>query len=363
MPATTLPEGIRKAAVLVASLDATTAEMLLARMGPQQARRVRQAASQMVSVDPQEQEEVLREFRGLGPSAPPTHPSGVELDGDLARRLAAAAAEPGPTRGTAGSWHERRDTAAPDGAGSLPQPRAAAPQRDPSEPPFCFLRETEMDKLVKILAAERPQVIALVLSHLPPPSAGHILSLLTPPVQVDVIRRLVDLEETDPETLRDVEQGLQRRLLEQVPMQRRRVAGLSAVTAILQTAEPRVGMAILDNLGRHDPGLMERIAPGQIDFADLMELDDHALATTIAAADAEIVLLAVVGASPEWLDRLLAHVPQQEAKRVRCRLDHFGPVRLSDVDEARRRLAELANRLVLEGRIQLPRPARQAVAA
>ncbi len=78
-------------------------------------------------------------------------------------------------------------------------------------------------------------------------------------------------------------------------MQRRRVAGLSAVTAILKMAEPRVGMTILDNLDRHDHALMERLAPGQIDFADLMELDDHTLATTIAAADPEIVLLALVG--------------------------------------------------------------------
>ena len=178
---------------------------------------------------------------------------------------------------------------------------------------------------------------------------------------MDVIRRLVDLEETDPEILREVERGLQRRLSEQVRMQRRRVAGLSAVTAILQTAEPLVAVKILDNLGRHDRVLMERLAPGRLDFADLMELDDHTLATTIAAADPEVVLLALVGAPPEWLDRLLSHMPQQEARAVRFRLDHFGPVRLSDVDEARRRLAELANRLALARRIELPRTTREAM--
>jgi flagellar motor switch protein FliG len=338
------PIGIRKAAVLVASLDQKTAEVLLARMGPQQAQRVRLAASQILAIDPQEQEEVLREFRRLGP-LPENHHPGIELDGDLARRLAASSGGPVPEE---------------------PQPAPRPAPREPAgppEPPFRFLREAELDKLVKILATERPQVIALVLSHLPPLSAGNILSRLTPPTQVDVIRRLVDLEETDPETLREVERGLERRLSEPVRMQRRRVAGVSAVTAILQTAEPRVGMTILDNLGRHDPGLMERLTPGRLDFADVMELDDHTLAVTIAAADPEIVLLALVGAPPEWLDRLLSHMPQQEARGVRFRLDHFGPVRLSDVDEARRRLAELANRLALEGRIELPRTTREAVAA
>jgi flagellar motor switch protein FliG len=337
--------GIRKAAVLVSSLDRKTAEVLLARMDSEQAQRVRRAASQIGPVDPREQEEVLSEFRGLGPLVPEEHPPGIELDASLARRLAASAGGEVP--------EEPR---------MAPQP-AAAQTSVPPEPPFRFLREAELEKLVKILATERPQVIALVLSHLPPQVAGNVLARLAPPAQVDVIRRLVDLEETDPETLRAVERGLQRRLSEQVGMQRRRVAGLSAVTAILQSADSRVGRQILDNLGRHDRGLVERLSPGRLDFADLMELDDHTLAVTIAAADPEIVILAMVGAPPEWLDRLLSHVPQQEAKAVRFRLDHFGPVRLSDVDEARRRLAELARRLALEGRIELPSGSREAVAA
>jgi flagellar motor switch protein FliG len=328
--------GIRKAAVLVASLDRKTAEALLARMDPEHAQRVRRAASQIGLVDPQEQEEVLSEFRGLGPLAPEERTPGVELDASLARRLAASAGGevPGEPR-------------------MAPQPASGQPST-PSEPPFRFLREAELDKLIKILSTERSQVIALVLSHLPPQSAGNVLARLAPPAQVDVIRRLVDLEETDPETLHEVERGLQRRLSEQVGMQRRRVAGLSAVTAILHSADSRVGRQILDNLGRHDRDLVERLTPGRLDFADLMELDDHTLAVTIAAADPEIVILAMVGAPPEWLDRLLSHMTQQDAKAIRFRLDHFGPIRLSDVDEAHRRLAELARRLALEGRIELP---------
>jgi flagellar motor switch protein FliG len=334
MDATANSHGIRKAAILVLSLDRKTAEMLLARMDPQHAERVRQAASRLGAIDEKEQEGVLAEFRRLGPLVPEKQPPGIELDGGLARRMAESA--PG-------------------------RPPGESEPVQSAEAPFRFLRDAEMDKLGKILATERSQVIALVLSHLPPESAGKVLARLAPALQVDVIRRLVDLEETDPEILREVERGLQRRLSEQVRMQRRRVAGLSAVTAILQAAEPRVGANILDNLARHDRLLMERLNPGRLDFADLMELDDHTLATTIAAADPEVVLLALVGAPPQWLDRFLSHMPEGEMKAVRFRLDHFGPVRLRDVDEARRRLAELAKRLALEGRIDLPGRAREAV--
>ncbi len=327
-------DGLRKAAILVFSLDRRTADLVLERMGPEQARQVRQAMVEMEAVDPKEQGQVLEEFRRRGPLAAEKYPPGIELDDRLARKLAAGT--PGP---------------------AVEEPEPAAPK----PPPFRFLRDAEIDKLVKVLAGERSQVVALVLSHLPPETAGNVLARLAPAVQADVIRRLVDLEETDPEILRDVERGLERRLSEQVRMQRRRVAGLAAVSAILQAAEPRVGMQILENLAQHDRRLVEKLSPGRFEFSDLMEADDDTLATTIAAADPELVVMALVGAPPEWLERFLGHLPDAEAQAVRQRLDHFGPIRLSDVDEARRRLAELARRLAIEGRIELPPTARAPV--
>ncbi|MGQ9575375.1 MAG: FliG C-terminal domain-containing protein [Thermoguttaceae bacterium] len=328
MPAQSPLNGLRKAALLVASLDPQTAELLLGRIQPEQAERVRRAVAELGPIDPNQQTQVLEEFRRMGPLGPKS-PPGVELETSLARRLIDRAAE----------------------SASGPEPA------EPAEPPFRFLREAELDKLVRVLTPESPQVIALVLAHLPPASAGGVLARLAPPLQVDVIRRLVDLEETEPEILREVERGLQRRFSEQLRMQRRRVAGLAALGAILEASEPRIGMQILDNLAQHDRRLVEKLSPGRFEFADLMALEDEALATAIGAADPELVLLALVGAPPQWLDRLLAHLPEQEAKAVRHRLDHFGPVRLADVDEARRRLVALARRLAIEGRIRLPRKA------
>ena len=86
----------------------------------------------------------------------------------------------------------------------------------PAGHPFRFLQETEAEKLVRVLGSERPQTIALVLSHLSPVRAGAVLARLPENVQVDVIHRLVDLEETDPEILREVEEALRSRLSQQV---------------------------------------------------------------------------------------------------------------------------------------------------
>jgi flagellar motor switch protein FliG len=325
----------------VTSLDRATADLVLDQMDAEQARQVRQAIMDLTSIDPQEQREIVAEFRRCrAPSrgVPSTREPlpGVEIDGELAKKFVPPSLDRPKKAATGGR-------AAPEDA-----------EPAPSSPPFRFLREAEADRLARVLAAERPQTIALVLSHMPPQRAGNVLARLSAALQVDVIRRLVDLEETDPQILREVERGLQSRLSEQVRMQRRRVAGLSAVAGILEACDQQVGTGILENLSRHDRQLAERLHPGGLEFTDLVEADDESLGVTLRAADGELIQLALVGAPPEWIDRFLGLIPGVRARQIRRDLDHLGPTRLSDVEEARQRLAALARHLAAQRRIRLP---------
>ena len=329
-------DGIRKAAILVAALDQKAADVVLRRMGPQQAQMVRRMMDELGDVDPRQQRQVIDEFFRVGPMVPEKDPPGIELDGRLARKLSLR-----PARVSGGDAGE---------------PHAA------EEPPFVFLHEAEGDKLSRILAAERPQMIALVLSHLPPVQAGGVLVRLAPGLQLEVVRRLIDLEETAPEILREVERGLRSRLSEQVRMQRRRVAGLSAVTGILEASDPQVSMRIFDNLADRDQALADRLAPGRFEFHDLHALDDVSLQAIAGAAGTELMTLALTGAEAEFVERVLGQFPAAEARTVRRQLAHLGPTRLSDVEEARRRIAALAQRLLLKGRIQPPRDLRKPLA-
>jgi flagellar motor switch protein FliG len=196
-----------------------------------------------------------------------------------------------------------------------------------------------------VLGGERPQTIALVLSHLPPVRAGAVLSRLPENVQVDVIHRLVDLEETDPAILREVEEALRARLSQQVEMQRRRVSGLHAVAGILKATDGRMGMQILDNLAHRDRDLAEKLGPRAMRFDDLADLDEKLLAAVFEEAGPDLILPALFGAAPELVDRMLAGMSPADARSIRHELDHPGPIRLRDVEEARRQIARIATRM------------------
>src|SRR6516165_2631777 len=77
-------DGLRKAAILVASLDTAAADAVLDQLSPDQARQVREIVVELEDVDQSEQRRVIDEFFHKGPAAPAQNDTGVELDGHLA---------------------------------------------------------------------------------------------------------------------------------------------------------------------------------------------------------------------------------------------------------------------------------------
>jgi flagellar motor switch protein FliG len=338
--------GIRKAAILVDSLDPAVAEAMLSQFAPAEEQQVRQAIAVLGEIDAEERQRIIDEFLRLGHMVPDASPAGLELDSPLIERQISA------VRGGDDSVevHVRRSVHS--------ETRVTAPSvvaREAGEngnaavevaPPFGFLSETDDEKLAHLLESERPATVALVLSHLPPQQAGNVLAHFLPHVQAEIIRRLVELDETDPNVLRDVERALETRLSRQFATQPRRIAGLDAVAAILDASDDHTGGMLLENLAACDRPLAEKLGLRTITFEELESWDDDDVATLFRAADQELAHTALIGAPPALVERVLRTLKPRDAKRWRKRLDHPGPLRLSDVYDARRQIAALAQRML-----------------
>lgn len=78
--------------------------------------------------------------------------------------------------------------------------------------PFSFLQRAESDNLLTFIQDEHPQTIALILCHLSHHKASEILCGLAMEKQLEVIKRIANMEQTNPEVIREVERGLESRL-------------------------------------------------------------------------------------------------------------------------------------------------------
>ncbi len=316
---TTTERNVRKAAILLACLDDEHAETLLRQMSPAQDHVLRQAVELLGEIDRAEQEDVIEEFFRVGLLIPDSDLAGIELDAQLPHTLTLGITEASTTGAT----------------------------------PFRFLHEAPPHKLVPFLEREHPQTVAVVVSHLPADRAAEILAHLPGELQIDVARRLVDLEETDPEVLQEVERGLESWLCSQIHGDRPKRDGVSALANILSAADPQARHHILSNLARHDRRLAEKLeapAAPPLSFADLECMDSASLAVVLHHAERELLVLALAGAGPEFCERAQSLLGGQ-GMAIRQALRHLGPTRLSDVEEAQRQLAELARYLEQRGEI------------
>jgi len=336
---------LRKAAILIASLDRDSAAGMLAQMPDDQARLIHQTIEELGPIDSIEQSEVIEEFFRISPLMPEKMPPGIELAGSLARRLAM----------------------------SEPDDAAEDPQVSPAKPdgrPFEQLQHTDCASLAELLEREQPQIAAIVISHLPSHRAAQLLAELPSKMQAEVARRLVDLDETDPEVLREIESAIDQWLQRHNVRTQRRGAGVAALRSILASADSRTQQNLLTNLSVRERRLVKqhrsvvrppeaapcktpRIRRDSYRFADLMQFDDHALSTTLHRADAEVLILALAAVDPEWVIRIERLLPVEAARMLRYGLDHLGPIRLSDVEVAQQQLADLATQLEHNGDLTL----------
>ncbi|MBI2823493.1 MAG: hypothetical protein HYX69_02240 [Planctomycetia bacterium] len=306
------PSSIRRAAILVATLDAATADGLLAQMPSDQAVRVRQAIDELAEVDAAEEAAILEEFLGhggVGSRHAPPSPVADGVEWQLAERPRAEGSSAG------------------------------------AEPSSEFLNDTPCADLVALLERERPQTICVVVSRLSPIRAQRVLAALAPALRADVMRRLIDLDRADAEAIKDVERGLHFRVVECLESEQARAVGLAQVAQLVDRAEPALKQQILANLADHDAQLAAQVDPRRLEFADLELLPAARLAALARAVDRQVLLLALAGASREFVRQVQRQLPSSEVKSLRRSLANLGPTRLADVEEAQRQLVSLAQRV------------------
>ena len=404
-------QALRKAAILIDSLDSRSADELLEQMGEQLAGQVRQAVMQLGDVAQGERDRIIAEFMASkGQAAGDTDsPGGVELDLSFAAKMGA------------------------DANGSPSAIAANAPAHKTARP-FAWLEEASTASLAALLASEHPQVAAVVIAHLAPPQAADVLAALPANLQTETVRRIVELDETSPEILHEVEQQIASLLSHQSHLHRRQSAGLAAMGAILASARGSNRSQILENLAGRDRSLADRvdqaadavsvgspvsrwrrqltetntnssdgkqpsrpeknsltieptpqeeyglpadhhtevsqdadterpIAEVELAFEDLLQLDDRALAAVLAAAQSDMALLALTGAPKRLVDRVMKQLSRRQARSLTKRMQQSGPLRLRDIETAQQQLARIAGRLVARGEIKAPSSRRFAVAA
>ena len=156
---TSVAGGIRKAAVLLVSVDQDAAGLIMNRLDHDTLEAVTEQIARLGTVTREERDQVIEEFYQMNVAKEYVQQGGM----DYARRLLAKSL-----------------------AGGEAEAIVKHVEQTLHGSPFAFARKAESRNLVTFLQDEHPQTIALILSHLEAAQAAEVLQGLPRERQVDV---------------------------------------------------------------------------------------------------------------------------------------------------------------------------------
>ena len=217
--------------------------------------------------------------------------------------------------------------------------------------PFSFLQKAESENLLTFIQDEHPQTIALILAHLPPQKASEILVGLPSAKQIEVVKRVANMEQTNPEVIREVERGLEHRLSDIVSQTFEKAGGVDTVAEILNLADRSTEKGIMEGLEAEDPDLVEQIRRLMFVFEDILLVNDKGIQAVLKEVDNTELSLALKTASEDLKEKIFKNMSERAAQLIKEDMQFMGPVRVSDVEAAQQKIVDIVRRLEDAGEI------------
>ncbi|MCL2791608.1 MAG: flagellar motor switch protein FliG [Spirochaetaceae bacterium] len=221
--------------------------------------------------------------------------------------------------------------------------------------PFDFIRRTDPTHLLNFIQQEHPQTIALILAYLEPEKASVILSSLPHETQSDVARRIATMDRTSPETLREVERVLEKKLSTLSSEDYTSAGGVESIVEILNRVDRSTEKTIIESLEEEDPELAEEIKKRMFVFEDIVLLDDRAIQKVLREVDQQELGKALKAVDNEVQDKIFKNMSKRAATTLKEDMEFMGPIRLKDVEEAQQKIVSVIRKLEEQGEIVVAR--------
>jgi len=215
------------------------------------------------------------------------------------------------------------------------------------------LQRTDPQQLGKLLDAEHPQTIALVLAHLDPRRASQVVDNLSEEHKVVSLQRLAEMRQFSPEMAQKVAHILHRRLESMGDTQRQSYSGFKAVADLLNRLNADQAKHILEVIENSDPSLALNIRNLMFTFEDLVTVPAVTIREIVAGVDKRQLALALRGANDELRATIFRSMSSRAVEMLKEDMEVLGPVRSKEVTQAQQEILNLARRLEAEGKVVL----------
>lgn len=320
--------GARKAAILLTVLGEEAAALVCRQLSSDDVQQIAAEVASLDAIPPDLAEQVLEEYQQQAAA----HRFVIQGGSDYATRLLKKAFGEDSGKELAQKLAQKQ----PGSAGKLD-----------------WLRNADPKQLAALLEKEHPQTIALILAHLEPQHASPILATLPSELQIDVVKRISQMQHFSPEAAESISNVLNQKLKRSGPESKQATARIDNVPGLMNQLEPATSRAILEAIEKDDAALANNIRNLMFTFEDLIGVPETALRDLLGAVDKKTLALALKGASDAAKNHIFKAMSSRAVEMLKEDMDVLGRVRGKDVAKAQQEVIASARQLEAEGKIQL----------
>lgn len=217
------------------------------------------------------------------------------------------------------------------------------------------LEMVDAKALSTFLINEHPQTVAVILAHLESEKKGEVLRRLPESLQAEVVMRMANLDNVDPELIADIDRVLKNQLSNTHSVEQSSLGGVQPVAEMLNVMDKNTEQSIMARLEEKDPLLAEEIRKLMFVFEDISKIDDRGIQMLLKEVANDKLLLALKTANEDIRSKIFKNISARAAEMLKEDLNNMGPARLSDVEGAQQEIVNVARRLEAEGKIIISR--------
>jgi len=207
--------------------------------------------------------------------------------------------------------------------------------------------------IADMIKAEHPQVVAIILSLLETSVAADVLNFLSPEVRPEVIQRVASLDTVQPSAMAELEGIMKMQFSRSASSQSSSFGGVEAAAKIMNLTKTSLEASIMNGLNEIDPELMLKIQDNMFTFESLVGVNNKGIQVLMRTVEPDMLMVALKGASPEAQARFFDNMSERARGMFRDDMEAKGPQRMSDVEEAQKKIMRMARQLSDSGELVL----------
>lgn len=133
------------------------------------------------------------------------------------------------------------------------------------------------------------------------------------------------------------------------------VGGIQPLVDIINKSDSGTERSVMEGLDAKDPVLALELRNRMVSFSDIITLERKDVQQVLRGVDASVLAVALKGASEAMIETVTTNVSGRNQEILRGEMDATGPVRSSQVEEARAEIVRAMRALEADGVITLRR--------